>query len=161
MWSLRNHGGYTLVMQFCSMTSTSCNLRNVALLSARCIYLLFSKKYAIKSVYVGVSTATLLTKTKVVWKCGYFSLRHLYAVWKWKTRLEEVAAIQGIVCACNKKAPLLIFTSFVCYLRQLCFVMYTESNFSYSVKSSYVTYVRLFNTEKNRSSIEKLRLWIT
>ena len=36
MWSLRNHGGYTLLMQFCSMTSPA--------LSARCIYLLMFKK---------------------------------------------------------------------------------------------------------------------
>ena len=60
-----------------------------------------------------------------------------------------------------KRPPLSIFTSFVCYLRQLYFAMYTESNFSYSVKSSSVTYARLFNSEKNHSSIEKLRLWIT
>ena len=64
-----------------------------------------------------------------------------------------------------KRPPLLIFTSFVCYLRQLYFAMYTESNFSssnfYSLKSSSVTYVHLFNTEKNRSSIEKLRLLLT
>ena len=65
----------------------------------------------------------------------------------------------------SKRPPLLIFTSFVCYLRQLYFAMYTESNFSssnfYSLKSSSVTYVHLFNTEKNRSSIEKLRLLLT
>ena len=57
-----------------------------------------------------------------------------------------------------KRPPLLILTSFVCYLRQLYFAVYTVSNFSYSLKSSSVTFVHLFNTEKNRSSIEKLRL---
>ena len=60
-----------------------------------------------------------------------------------------------------KRPPQLIFTSFVCYLRQLYFAMDAESNFSYSLKSSSATYAHLFNTEKNRSSIEKLRMWIT
>ena len=60
-----------------------------------------------------------------------------------------------------KRPPLLIFTSFVFYLGQLYFAVYTESNFSYSLKSSSATYAHLFNTDKNRSSIEKLRLWIT
>ena len=60
-----------------------------------------------------------------------------------------------------KRPPLLIFTSFVCYLRQLYFAMYAVSNFSYSLKSSFATYAHLFNKEKNRFSIEKFRLWIT
>ena len=62
MWSLRNHGGYTLLMQFCSMASPTLQLCFV-----KCsVYLFvdFQKKYVIKSVCVRVSTAILLTKTK-------------------------------------------------------------------------------------------------
>lgn len=80
------------------------NLRNFSLLSARCIYLLFWKTYAIKSVCVRFSTATLLTKTKSYENVDISVSEHPYSVWKWKTRLEEVTGIQGIVCSCNKKA---------------------------------------------------------
>ena len=74
--------------------------------------------------------------------------------------LKKQRGLKGSFVRVIKRPLLLIFTSFVCYLRQLYFAMYTESNFSYSEKSLSATYAHLFNTEKNRSSTEKLRLWI-
>ena len=118
------------------------NLRNFSLLSARCIYLLFWKTYAIKSVCVRVSTATLLTKTKSYENVDISVSEQPYSVRKWKTRLEEVTGIQGIFARVIKRPPLLIIISFVCYLRQLYFA---RSSFSYSLKSS--------------SAMEKLGLW--
>ena len=76
--------------------------------------------------------------------------------------LKKQRGFKGSFALVIKRPPLLSFTCFVCcYLRQLYFAMYTVSNFSCSLKSSSATYAHLFNTEKNRSSIEKLRLWIT
>ena len=137
------------------------HLRNSGLLSAWCIYLLIFKKYAIKSVCVRVSTLILLTKTKSYENVDISASEIPYSVWKWKTRLEEVVGIQGIVCACNKKASSIDFYFFCLLLETALLCHDLVSNFSYSVKSSSATYAHLFNTEKNRSSIEKLRLWFT
>ena len=137
------------------------NLRNSVLLSARCIYLLIFKKICNQISLCSRLDRYSSQQNQLVSKCWYFSLRTTLLRLKWKTRLEEVVGIQGIVFHVTKRPRLLIFTSFVCYLRQLYFAMYTELNFSYSLKSSSATYAHLFNTEKNRSSIEKLRMWIT
>ena len=75
--------------------------------------------------------------------------------------LKKQRGFKGSFARVIKRLPQLIFTSFVCHLRQLYFAVYTVSNFSDSLKSSSATYAHLFNTEKNRSSIEKLRLWVT
>ena len=79
----------------------------------------------------------------------------------WRS-LKKQRGFKRSLCACNKKASAIDF----CYLRQLKFAkardfaMYTESNFSYSVRSSSAKNARLFNTEENRSFIEKLGLWL-
>ena len=75
-----------------------------------------------------------------------------YSVRKWKTRLEEEVGIQGIVCACNKKALSFDFYLFCLLLLEAALLWHI-----YSVE----LLAHLFNTEKNRSSIEKLRLWVT
>ena len=136
------------------------NLRNSALLSARCIYLLIFKKICNQISLCSRLDRYSSHQNQGVWKCWFFIHKQPYSVWKWKTSLEKVAGIQGIVSACNKKASSTTdFYFFFFYLRQLYFAMYTESNSSYSEKSSSATYAHFFNTEKNRSSIEKLRLW--
>ena len=61
-----------------------------------------------------------------------------------------------------KRPPLSIFSFFAFYLRHFKFAkardfaIYTESNFSYSVKSSLATNARFFNKEENRSFIKKV-----
>ena len=72
----------------------------------------FSKNDAIKSVCVRVSATILLTKTKSYENDDISASEQPYSVWKWKTMLEEVAVIQGIVCACNKKASSIDFYFF-------------------------------------------------
>ena len=54
--------------------------------------------------------------------------------------LKKKRGFKGSFALVIKRPPrLLTFASFVCYLRQLCFAMYTESNFSYSLESSSAT----------------------
>ena len=102
-----------------------------------------------------------LKLNQVVWKCWYFSL-NLTPFENGRRGLMKKRGFKGSFALVIKRPCLLIFTCFVrCYLRQLYFGIYTVSNFSYSLKSISATYAHLFNTEKNRSSIEKLRLWVT
>ena len=67
--------------------------------------------------------------------------------------LRKQRGFKRSLCACSKKASPIDFSSFLCYLRQLKFAkardfaIYTESNFSYCVKSSSATNARLFNTQ--------------
>ena len=153
MWSLRNHGGYTLLMQFCSMTSPA--------LSARCIYLLMFKKICSQINLCSRLDRYSSHQNQGVWKCWYFSL-NLTPSENGRRGFKKKRGFKGSFALVIKRPCLLIFTCFVCcYLRQLHFGMYTVSNFSYSLKSISATYAHLFNTEKNRSSIEKLRLWVT
>lgn len=56
------------------------NLRNFALLSAWCIYLLIFKKYAIKSVCVRVSTATLPVRANSYENVDISASKHPHSV---------------------------------------------------------------------------------
>ena len=138
------------------------NLRNSALLSARCIYLLIFKKNMQSNQFVFASRPLPFSPKPSRLKMLTFQPpNNLTPSENGRRGLKKQRGLKGSFARVIKRPPLLIFTSFVCYLKQLYFVMYTESNFSYISKSSSVTYARLFNLEKNHSSIEKLRLWIT
>ena len=138
-----------------------------ALLSARCIYLLLFKNTPKQSLcsrlyrypnrpkpfrmQMLICQPPNILKTPLENGC-----RSLKKQWGFKRSL----------CACNKKASPIDFSSFVCYLRQLKFAkardfaIHTESNFSYCVKSSSATNACLLNTEENRSFIKKLGMWL-
>lgn len=155
-------------MYFCGMTSPT---SETALLSARCIYWLLFKKTPKQSLCSRLDRYPS-HQNHFVCKCWYFRLRtSLRLVGKWMSKpgcrsLKKQLGFNRSLCACNKKAFPIDFSSFVCYLKRLKFAkardfaIYTEPNFSYCVKSSSATNARLFNTEENRSSIEKLGLWL-
>ena len=139
------------------------NLRNFALLSARCIYSLIFKKKMQSNQSVFASRPLPFSPKPSRLKMLIFQPPNILTPSENGRRgFKKQRGFKGSFALVIKRPlRLLSFTSIVCYLRQLCFTMYTESNFSYSLKSSSVTYAHLFNTEKNRFSTEKLRLWIT
>ena len=133
------------------------NIRNSALLSARCIYFLIFKKICNPISLCSRLHRYSSHKAKSYENVDISASEQPYSVWKWKTRLEEVPWIQGIICACNKKASSIEFY-FFCLLLETALLCRTSP----IVRNHHPwRYVHLFNTEKNRSSIEKLRLWIT
>ena len=157
MWSLRNHGGYTLLMQFCSMASPTLQLCFV-----KCsVYLFvdFQKNMQSNQSVFASRPLFFSPKPSRMKMLIFHPPNNPTPSENGRRGLEKQRGFKGSFVRVIKRPPLLIFTSFVCYLRQLYFAMYTESNFSYSEKSSSATYAHFFNTEKNRSSIEKLRLW--
>ena len=159
MWSLRNHGGYTLLMQFCSMASPTLQLCFV-----KCSVYLFVdfQKNMQSNQSVFASRPLFFSPKPSRMKMLIFQPpNNPTPSENGRSGLKKQRGFKGSFVRVIKRPPLLIFTSFVCYLRQLYFGMYSASHFSYSLKSSFATYAHLFNTEKNHSSIEKLRLWIT
>ena len=159
MWSLRNHGGYTLLVQFCSITSPI--LETLLLLSARCISVDFQKNMQSNQSVFASRPLFFSPKPSRMKMLIFHPPNNPTPSENGRRGLKKQRGFKGSFVRVIKRPPLLIFTSFVCYLRQLYFGMYSASHFSYSLKSSFATYAHLFNTEKNRSSIEKLRLWIT
>ena len=93
------------------------NLRNFALLSAWCIYLLIFKKTCKQISLCSRLDRYPSCQSQFVWKCWISASEHPHSVWKWKTRLREVAGIQEIVCACDRKASSIGFICF-CLLRE-------------------------------------------
>ena len=116
------------------------NLRNSALLSARCIYLLIFKKNMQSNQSVFASRPLFFLPKPSRMKMLIFQPpNNLTPSENGRRGLKKQRGFKGSFARVIKRPPLLIFTSFVCYLRQLYFAMYTVSNFSYSVKSSSAT----------------------
>ena len=102
---------------------------NSALSSARCIYLLIFKKICNQISLCSRLDRYSSHQNQGVWKCWFFIHKQPYSVWKWKTSLEKVAGIQGIVSACNKKASSTTDFYFFCLLLEtalLCHVYRVE-----------------------------------
>ena len=116
------HGELTkswwLQMQFCGMTT---NLRNFALLSALSIYLLIFKKNMQANQSVFASRPLPFLSEPIRMKMLIFQPPNILSPSENGRRgLEKQRGFKRSFARVIERPPLLILSSFVCYVRQLC-----------------------------------------
>ena len=118
MWSLRNHGGYTLLMQFCSMASPTLQLCFV-----KCSVYLFvdfqKNTQANQSVFASRPLPFLSEPIRM--KMLIFQPPNILTPSENGRRgLEKQRGFKRSFARVIERPPLLILSAFVCYVRQLC-----------------------------------------